>query len=361
MGISLQFRRGIATDWIAANPILLPGELGLETDTRKFKFGDGASPWNNLNYSGGEGGGGIPVLFNTDSGWGGTNPVLLEGQIGVNTTYNLIKIGTGSNAWNNLPYVAGNMAMLNMVDREELTIVGGEITISGNKSLLFITPEVINDVATNLVTINGGNYGEIIFLLADYNYPNYLTLDCQTGNIREPNGLDSVVIKNEIAEWVALINDGENWVIMGAHTTQHVLEELETPAIPYDQWTGQAEWGTMGYAASFGDVMYLSPADGKWELAKADAVATSGGKLGMCLKTGIEDAVCLVLLSGKLKMGRLPTLVVGAPVYLDYANDGLVITTMPAQETGRIVRIIGYGNKVDELYFCPDNNYLEYV
>ena len=81
----------------------------------------------------------------------------------------------------------------------------------------------------------------------------------------------------------------------------------------------------------------------------------------MCLKTGIEDAVCLVLLSGKLKMGRLPTLVVGAPVYLDYANDGLVITTMPAQETGRIVRIIGYGNKVDELYFCPDNNYLEYV
>ena len=31
-----------AAQWSAANPVLLAGEIGIESDTRKFKFGDGA-------------------------------------------------------------------------------------------------------------------------------------------------------------------------------------------------------------------------------------------------------------------------------------------------------------------------------
>jgi hypothetical protein len=36
--IQLQFRRGVATQWTADNPILADGEMGLETDTRLFKI-----------------------------------------------------------------------------------------------------------------------------------------------------------------------------------------------------------------------------------------------------------------------------------------------------------------------------------
>lgn len=43
--------------WQQSNPILFLGELGIETDTGQFKFGDGTLPWNNLPYSGGGGGG----------------------------------------------------------------------------------------------------------------------------------------------------------------------------------------------------------------------------------------------------------------------------------------------------------------
>ena len=35
-----------AAQWSAANPVLLAGEIGIESDTRKFKFGDGATAWN---------------------------------------------------------------------------------------------------------------------------------------------------------------------------------------------------------------------------------------------------------------------------------------------------------------------------
>jgi hypothetical protein len=45
-------RRGSAAAWAAANPVLKEGEIGYETDTKKFKFGDGASVWSRLSYAG---------------------------------------------------------------------------------------------------------------------------------------------------------------------------------------------------------------------------------------------------------------------------------------------------------------------
>jgi hypothetical protein len=48
----MQFRRGTAAQWTAANPTLYSGELGLETDTSKFKIGDGTTAWNSLAYGG---------------------------------------------------------------------------------------------------------------------------------------------------------------------------------------------------------------------------------------------------------------------------------------------------------------------
>jgi Major tropism determinant N-terminal domain len=36
----IQVRRGTAAQWASTNPVLANGEQGLETDTRKVKFGD---------------------------------------------------------------------------------------------------------------------------------------------------------------------------------------------------------------------------------------------------------------------------------------------------------------------------------
>lgn len=47
----IQLRRDVAADWTSVNPILHEGELGLELDTDKFKFGDGVTPWNDLEYN----------------------------------------------------------------------------------------------------------------------------------------------------------------------------------------------------------------------------------------------------------------------------------------------------------------------
>lgn len=47
----LQNRRDTASAWTSANPTLAAGEMGLETDTGKWKMGDGAIAWNSLPYS----------------------------------------------------------------------------------------------------------------------------------------------------------------------------------------------------------------------------------------------------------------------------------------------------------------------
>ena len=46
----MQQRRGTAAQWTAANPVLAAGEIGFETDTSKFKMGNGSSTWSNLTY-----------------------------------------------------------------------------------------------------------------------------------------------------------------------------------------------------------------------------------------------------------------------------------------------------------------------
>jgi len=45
-----QQRNGTSTQWTAANPVLLKGELGFETNTGKFKIGDGSNNWADLTY-----------------------------------------------------------------------------------------------------------------------------------------------------------------------------------------------------------------------------------------------------------------------------------------------------------------------
>ena len=46
--ITFQLRRDTAANWAFYNPVLLNGELGIETDTYWFKVGDGTSPWNSI-------------------------------------------------------------------------------------------------------------------------------------------------------------------------------------------------------------------------------------------------------------------------------------------------------------------------
>jgi hypothetical protein len=59
MAVQIQLRNDTAVNWTASNPILAIGEIGIETDTDKFKIGNGSSAWDSLPYGGIQGPAGI--------------------------------------------------------------------------------------------------------------------------------------------------------------------------------------------------------------------------------------------------------------------------------------------------------------
>lgn len=48
---SLRLRRGTAAQWTSANPVLSDGEPGVESDTGNIKVGDGTTAWSSLSYA----------------------------------------------------------------------------------------------------------------------------------------------------------------------------------------------------------------------------------------------------------------------------------------------------------------------
>jgi hypothetical protein len=51
MTARMQQRRDTAANWTSTNPTLASGEMGIETDTYKFKVGNGSTAWTSLPYS----------------------------------------------------------------------------------------------------------------------------------------------------------------------------------------------------------------------------------------------------------------------------------------------------------------------
>ena len=81
MAVQIQLRRGTASEWTAVNPTLAVGELVIETDTDKYKIGDGSTAWTSLGYSS------LPSTAITTGGgtftgavtFDGASPIVFEG------------------------------------------------------------------------------------------------------------------------------------------------------------------------------------------------------------------------------------------------------------------------------------------
>lgn len=76
MADKIQLRRDTAANWTTSNPILADGEIGLERDTDKFKVGNGTANWSTRPYGGIVGPQGIQGIQ------GATGPQGIQGETG---------------------------------------------------------------------------------------------------------------------------------------------------------------------------------------------------------------------------------------------------------------------------------------
>ena len=158
---SIQNKRGLATAWVLQNPILASGEMGIEKDTDKFKFGDGVTPWNELPYATATGGGISEPSIQTGSvsGITGTSltvavDVLAFGSIGKDS----LSIGAayrevGEAEWSFTEFVQINGLGEVLVDVDGLSIFT-EYEVAGvARDLLNPEIEVFGDIV-NVTTLN---------------------------------------------------------------------------------------------------------------------------------------------------------------------------------------------------------------
>ncbi len=52
MAVKIQIRRGTATEWTNENPVLMIGEMGIDTTNNQFRIGDGTNNWDDLPIAG---------------------------------------------------------------------------------------------------------------------------------------------------------------------------------------------------------------------------------------------------------------------------------------------------------------------
>jgi len=74
----LQLRHDTAANWTAANPRLLSGEVGIETDTNRMKIGNGILNWASLPYFPSDSGLGSVFDGGTPSSTYGSLPPIID-------------------------------------------------------------------------------------------------------------------------------------------------------------------------------------------------------------------------------------------------------------------------------------------
>tara|TARA_Y100001963_G_scaffold139510_1_gene205415 strand:+ start:291 stop:953 length:663 start_codon:yes stop_codon:yes gene_type:complete len=65
--VQIQQRIDTASAWTTANPTLLAGEIGWESDTKKYKIGDGSTAWASLTYPAAQTGAEIKTAYEAEA------------------------------------------------------------------------------------------------------------------------------------------------------------------------------------------------------------------------------------------------------------------------------------------------------
>jgi hypothetical protein len=170
MASKIQIRRGTAAQWTAANPILIVGELGFETDTNLIKAGDGTTAWASLSYytgiPGPTGVTGPPGATGSVGATGPAGPTGPTGPIGTTAaasltgttlapnvvTSSLTAVGTLTNLVVSNT-IAGNTSTASQLLNTRTISLGGEATGNAN----FDGSNNVT-ITTSIPLLDGGNY-----------------------------------------------------------------------------------------------------------------------------------------------------------------------------------------------------------
>jgi len=155
MAVQIQLRRDTASNWTTNNPTLAEGEFAIETDTDKYKIGDGSTAWTSLGYSS------LPS---------GTATI-------ASPTFTGVPAGPTASANTNTTQLATTAFVMTEVG-DYLPLAGGTLSGAVNAGDQIIQKAVFKDVGETLAT-NGTSGSTATIDLEDGNFHKVtLTANC---------------------------------------------------------------------------------------------------------------------------------------------------------------------------------------
>lgn len=306
MALKIQLRRGTAAEWTSANPVLMQGEMGVETDTLKVKLGNGTTAWTSLPYftQGAKGDKG-------DTGaTGATGPQGSKGDIGDTGPANELTVGTVTTG------APGTDAVV--------TITGD----APNQTISFTIPEGIQGIQgiqgekgdTGLGVPEGGTEGQIIVRTID----GTVWQDNYARNIEQAvkNTTGSTLTKGT-AVYISGAT-GDNALVAKAQANSEMTSSktfgLLAANIPNDGFGAVITEGTLygvdTSAASAGDPVWLSPSTAGglvFGLANRPVAPNHAVYLGIVLRAHAVNGSIFVKVQNGYELDELHDVLITTP------------------------------------------------
>ena len=124
-------RYDTAANWTTANPTLLAGEIGIESDTKKWKLGTGATAWTSLAYAIG----GTYPLVNADIS---ATAEIAVSKLADGTPRQLLQTdaaGTGVEWASNID-IPGTLDVTGATTFDNNVIIQGDLTVNGTETII---------------------------------------------------------------------------------------------------------------------------------------------------------------------------------------------------------------------------------
>jgi hypothetical protein len=180
MATRMQQRRGTASQWTSANPVLNAGEIGWESDTNKFKIGDGTNHWANLDY--------FADIDSTVNPAFGTS-ITFEGATADSYETTLAVTDPTADRTITLPNATGTVVL---ADGSGNVTVAGNLTVQGETTQVQLTN--VNVVGSFTFEGATANDFETVLGVIDPTADRTITLPDTTGTIVTTGNLEAITI-----------------------------------------------------------------------------------------------------------------------------------------------------------------------
>ena len=213
--VQMAHRKDTAANWTAANPILLSGEIGYETDTKKFKIGNGSTAWNSLTYLPiPDGSGNLTITGNLEIG--STGSLTFEGSTADGFETTLAVTNPTADRTITLPDVTGTVVTTGDTGSVTSTMIANGTIVDADVSSTaeIAVSKLANGTANQVIVTDGTNvsWSDNLTLAGD------LTVNGTTTTINTQDLLveDKNIIIGNVATPSDVTADGGGITLKGA-------------------------------------------------------------------------------------------------------------------------------------------------